>query len=532
MEENFNNNYLTKINLPYVIYEFNGKIFSLFKTSQYLINLLGINNYKELNDLNMSGFLHQADKESFQKAIEQVVKTKKPLSLKIHFYNLVKKEYFPFTVELSIYKWTNNSKQILLHFIALEKKGYLGNDSLINSIEKLELQEKNNRIKELQAIQKARNTFSARMSHDLRTPMNAIINFAQFGATETENIKDKEYFTEIEKASKYMLELLNDILNFDKIELKKLIINKQTINLLTNLNNIYSVLTQKAQEKNIKITTNINTINPNTYIITDALKEKQIFSNILSNAIKYTPQGGNITWTVEIETVSKNKLYQRHMIKDNGIGMSKEFQKKMFLPFIRENDNSFLAEESSGLGLAIVKSIVTALKGEISCKSKLGEGTTFTIKLPCKIASEKDIEAYKKAKIERKHLPIHNLKKESLNLLICEDNLINQKVLKMILEKEGYKVTLANNGQEGLELAKKNEYALIIMDIKMPILNGLEAAKAIRLFDKKIPIIALSANVFETDIKKSKEAGMNVHLAKPIDRHTLLLTIDSLTKLI
>ncbi|NLY81775.1 MAG: response regulator, partial [Clostridiales bacterium] len=252
------------------------------------------------------------------------------------------------------------------------------------------------------------------------------------------------------------------------------------------------------------------------YYKVDVMRLNQISINILSNAIKCTKGGGKIVWSNRI-VEEENKVYLVQTIKDNGVGMSEEFQKVLFEPFTQEANPETKNELGTGLGLAITKNLISIMGGSIEFKSKLNKGTQFTITIPLEIATKEEIEQYKTINIKDKtEVDLSNKK-----ILLCEDVEINARIIKKMLESKKLIVDLAENGKIGIDMAKKNKYDAIIMDIRMPIVDGIAATKEIRKFNKNIPIIALSANAYKEDIELSLEAGMNAHLSKPVNKDLL-----------
>lgn len=355
--------------------------------------------------------------------------------------------------------------------------------------------------------------FLAKISHDMRTPLASIIGISEFGLDEIENNIYRDYFKQINQSGKYLLGLINDILQTSRLENGevKLEIKPQYIKEIYN--DIENIVVQRAKQKNIKFDIDIDDCGFE-YLKLDRVHSNQVIINLLNNAIKYTPKGGTVIWKSR-QIKQDNCIYCEHIIEDNGIGISEHFQKKMFLPFEREEKASDI--EGIGMGLAIVRRLIDLMDGEIDCKSKKGRGTIFTVKIKASQCTEEEymneIFGYKQEIIEK------NL--SGKKILVCEDIGINVKIVKKILSQKGIIIDVAKNGEIGVQKAKQNDYIAILMDIRMPKMNGLEATKEIRKFDKQIPIIALSANAYEEDIEKSLEVGMNAHVAKPIERNKL-----------
>lgn len=355
--------------------------------------------------------------------------------------------------------------------------------------------------------------FMARMSHDMRTPMNAIISISDFGVEENRNSKDVDYFKQIKTSSLYLLGLLNDILETQKLESDKIELTETVFSFSTLFNEINNIIRYKALRKHVDFEVDFDYRYDKYNILADKKRLEQVILNIINNAIKYTKPFGKVMWKTRLKKYPKSIKFI-HTITDNGVGISEDFQEKMFEAFTQETNEMSDKEFGTGLGLAIVNNIVSLMKGDIKCKSSLGKGTRFTITIEHKISSismkssNNSAQMYSNALVGKK-------------ILVCEDNIINSKIILKILEKHGIITDLAVNGKEGVEKSISNEYDLILMDIRMPIMDGLEATIEIRRFNSDVPIIAVSANAYEEDIKKSLSVGMNAHLAKPIDKDEL-----------
>ncbi len=367
---------------------------------------------------------------------------------------------------------------------------------------------------EAQRADNVKTDFLSRMSHDMRTPLTAILGLSDFGIEESKEALSINYFKKIKSSSQYLSILLNDVLEIKKIESGEIVINNHPFYLPDTLKHIKTMVNPRTIEKNIKF--QIIPINSNYgpfYVNNDEVRMSEILVNLLNNAIKYTQKSGEITWTFELK---QNPLVIHNTISDNGIGMSETFQKKMFQKYSQEQNIYSGAEGGSGLGLSIVKNLVDLVDGTIECKSKLNEGTTFTVDLPLEETTKIEFEKYNLKGFDGSHDILFNK-----HILICEDTNINTVIVSKILSKYNITIDIAENGEIGVDKAKTNKYDAILMDIRMPIMNGLEATKEIRKFDKQIPIIALSANAYKEDIDKSLKAGMNAHLSKPIEADQL-----------
>ena len=371
--------------------------------------------------------------------------------------------------------------------------------------------------------EKSKSDFFARMTHDMRTPLNATINFSKFGIEESASSRDISYFRQIKNSSQYLLALMNDILDMQQMENRKLKLYKEYVDFYELSDDVYMMMKDGAEAKNIEFTyeSRIPDLALDRYQIIDIIRVKQILTNVLSNAIKYTDNYGKVKWISRIvNSVSGQRLLTFDII-DNGIGMSEEFQQELYEPFSQDANSHSFVDGGVGLGMAITKNLVGLMDGRIECLSSLGNGTTFTIYLPVEFITKQKYEEMKKIKEGPSKVVLDNIR-----VLAVEDNAINLKILKRVLIESKMVVDVAVNGAEAVEKAKANEYDIILMDIRMPVMDGIEASKQIRRFNQSIPIIAVSANAFVDDVNKSVSAGMNAHIAKPINRNELLATIN------
>ena len=397
-------------------------------------------------------------------------------------------------------------------------------------------------LEKAQEASQAKTEFLSRMSHDIRTPMNAVINLTDLALQEPISDTVREYLEKSMVSSKFLLGLINDILDMSRIESGTMVMKKENLTRTEFLNAVETVVMPLVRQKNINFH---GELNPGEYTISvDKLRFYQIFFNLLSNAVKFTPEGGDVWFTVENLEVENDKLRIRFSVRDNGIGMSEEFQEHLFEPFAQEHSELSAKTTGTGLGLPIVKSLVDAMDGTISVKSKLGEGTEISVVmdvdivaraelLPSKASTSATESAPASADSDSTSAPASTSASapsalKGLKVLLVEDNEINTYVARIILENGGCVVSEANNGEKAVEAFSESEpytYDAILMDVRMPIMDGLEATKAIRALDRpdavSVPIIAMTADAFDDERLHTIEAGMNYHLTKPIETDQL-----------
>ena len=384
--------------------------------------------------------------------------------------------------------------------------------------------------KKAEAANEAKTEFLQRMSHDIRTPINGIrglVNMADHYAEDME--KQTEFRTKVKEASNLLLELVNDVLDMSKLESGEIVLEEIPFNLSSISREVFVVIEQMAAEQNIRVVWEKKEITHRDFIGSPGYV-KRVMMNILSNAVKYNKENGQIYIScVEIPSEQPEMTTMEFVCRDTGIGMAEEFQKHIFEPFAQEHTGSRAKFAGTGLGMAISKKLVEEMGGTITFESEKGVGTTFVIRVPFKIDPDAD------KREEQKEVSEKSIK--GLHILLAEDNELNMEIAEFVLQNEGAEVTKAWNGQETVELFRKSEsgeFDVILMDIMMPVLNGYEAARRIRSLDredaKKIPIIAMTANAFTEDRIRAKEAGMDEHVAKPVDAELLIKVIHKLVK--
>ena len=384
--------------------------------------------------------------------------------------------------------------------------------------------------KKAEAANEAKTEFLQRMSHDIRTPINGIcgmVNMADHYADDME--KQKEYRTKVKEASNLLLELVNDVLDMSKLESGEIVLEEIPFNLSSIYREVFVVIEQVAAEQNLQIVWEKKEITHRD-LIGSPRYVKRVMMNILSNAMKYNRENGHIYIScIEIPSGQPETTTMEFVCRDTGIGMTEEFQKHIFEPFAQEHAGSRTRFSGTGLGMPISKKLIEKMGGTITFESAEGIGTTFVIRVPFKI----DLDTDKRE--EQKDVSEKSIK--GLHILLAEDNELNMEIAEFVLENEGAEVTKAWNGQEAVELFRNSEpgeFDAILMDIMMPVMNGYEATKMIRSLEredaKAIPIIAMTANAFTEDRIRAKEAGMDEHIAKPVDVKLLVKVIHRLSR--
>ena len=375
---------------------------------------------------------------------------------------------------------------------------------------------------------KAKTDFLSNMSHDIRTPMNAIIGITILMKNELHQPeKLAEHLGKLESSGQLLLGIINDILDMSRIESGKTTLNVEKMNLPKQISQLDSIIRQQAGQRSQTFTVESHLQHEN--VLADPNRLKQVLMNILSNAVKYTPTGGHIR--LELDELPRNEHYARYrfVVQDDGIGMSEDYQKTLFEPFTREEKSGTNKVQGTGLGMAITKSVVDLMGGSISVESATDKGTRFEVVLEFPIDTEADTVQEAQMLPEEGEIasPLSGMK-----FLCAEDNAINAEILQMLLEASGASCTICSNGQEIVDTfagVKPGDYDIILMDVQMPIMDGLEATRRIRSGEnplgKTIPILAMTANAFLEDMQKSKEAGMDEHLSKPVDIRALEQTV-------
>jgi len=382
------------------------------------------------------------------------------------------------------------------------------------SVQKARALQKQNEL--LEKTNTAKSEFLAKMSHDIRTPLNIIIGMEGLAEEEQDPAVVRSYLSDIRISSKFLLGLVNDILDMSKIEHGKLELVPEPGTVQELIRQLVTLTAPLCGQKHITFTSSSEGL-PSTPVLFDKLRCNQIFYNLLSNAVKFTPEGGKISFLAEPAEGKEGNVTVRFSVSDSGIGMSKEFQTHLFEPFSQEQNRVNKKGIGTGLGLSIASSLVRQMGGTITVASETGKGTTFTVLLAFPTAEEK-MKATKKVDIDL----------SGKRILLAEDHPLNREIAIRQLEKLGCNVTEAEDGKEAVDLFSASEegtFDAILMDIRMPVMDGHEATRRIRTLDRRdakdIPIIAMSANAFEEDKEASIRSGMQMHLSKPLDKETL-----------
>ena len=383
-----------------------------------------------------------------------------------------------------------------------------------------------------QEASRSKSSFLANMSHDIRTPMNAIIGITSLIRYDAGN-KGKviEYADKIDTSSQHLLGIINDVLDMSKIEAGKTVFKYSDFSLLDFIQELDTIFHSQISEKKQTFTITKENIR-HEWVNGDRVHLMQIFSNLLSNAIKYTQEGGEILLLAE-ECGSNSSVYAKYrfLVSDNGMGMSADFKDTIFDPFTRAENSLTSKIQGTGLGMAITRNLVEAMGGTIDVESEPGQGSCFEVLIDLKIAGDRSVSLSSQAETDE---PDDNIL-QGMHFLCAEDNELNAEILMELLKIEGAACTICENGEKILKAFEQSvpgDYDMILMDVQMPVMNGYEAAKAIRSSShelaKKIPIIAMTANAFSEDIQHSLAAGMNAHISKPVDMKTLEKTVRSI----
>ena len=427
--------------------------------------------------------------------------------------------------------------------LAEQKAEYEKRNNEIQTQAMKEMEESNKKLKKAKNIttealqtaenaNKAKTDFLSNMSHDIRTPMNAIIGMTSLIRHDAGNkAKVIEYADKIDISSQHLLGIINNVLDMSKIEAGKTVFKYTDFSILDFITELNTIFHSQIDEKNQTLTIIKENIR-HEWVNGDQVHLMQIFSNLVSNAVKYTQEGGKIQFLVE-ECETKSSVYAKYrfLVSDNGMGMSADFKDTIFDAFTRAESSMTNKIQGTGLGMAITKNLVEAMGGTIDVESELGQGSCFEVLIDLRIAEDRFVSSAEQAE---KDEPAGNVLK-GMRFLCAEDNELNAEILMELLKIEGAECTICENGKKVLEAFEQSapgDYDMILMDVQMPVMNGYEATKAIRRSShelaKTIPIIAMTANAFSEDIQHSLAAGMNAHVSKPVEMKVLEKTIRSI----
>ena len=382
-------------------------------------------------------------------------------------------------------------------------------------------------VENAESANRAKSTFLFNMSHDIRTPMNAIIGYADLASRHLDDpAKLEKYMENIQVCGQNLLMLLNNVLDLARIENDKTEMEYSVSDVDKDFRNCVAMFQNQADSKGQTLTVTAHLLYP--YVYADIPHLTEVCTNLVSNAVKYTGAGGTIHCDVTQKPGKKEGWCDMVVtVADNGIGMSQEFQKHIFEPFERERTSTVSKVEGSGIGMGIVKKLVELMSGTVEVESKIGVGSTFTVTIPCRIVSGDETQA------KRETNPSDQKCLCGTRILLTEDNDLNAEIAVELLQEEGCTVDRAKDGVECVDMLEKaanGTYQMILMDIQMPVMNGYDAAKKIRRMDDPqkagIPIIAMTANAFSEDKQAALDVGMNDHIAKPINMNTLVPTIQ------
>ena len=384
------------------------------------------------------------------------------------------------------------------------------------------------RLSAAEEASKAKTFFLSNMSHDIRTPLNAIIGYTTLANGEGVTLEEKSgYIDKIGIAGRQLLDIVNDVLDMSRIESGKFILEPTCVNLENCAREVCDLVRVQLEAKKIRLSLSCDI--SHKWVLCDKVMMDRAVMNLLCNAGKFTEENGSVSLQLKELAGSEGTGRYEIRIKDTGIGMSREFVERLFVPFERERTSTVSKIQGTGLGLAITKSIVDMMGGDISVQTEKGKGTEFTITVDFPLAEP----AEEICSCEGEEVSF-----EGLRALLVEDNMINMEIAQMLLDQAGFVIETAENGKIALEMTAASEpgyYDVILMDIQMPVMDGYTAAQAIRALPDPglagIPIIAMTANAFQEDIKKAEEAGMNGHIAKPLDIPDMKATLQRVLKM-
>lgn len=406
------------------------------------------------------------------------------------------------------------------------KKKMLKNLKRENAVLREENQLLKTAVLQAENASKTKSVFLSHMSHDIRTPLNGIIGMTGIAV---KNFEDKERvfdcLKKIDSSSKHLVSLINDILDMSRIESGKIVINHEMMEMQEVVDHCVSIAQSLLSERKVDFVRGFGVFK-HPVLVGDELHLRQILINILGNAIKFTPDGGKIFFQVREISAECGKAVYHFEIEDTGIGMKPDFMERIWDSFTQENSGNCSREKGTGLGMAITKKLVDLMGGTIKVDSELGVGSKFVVEMTF------DIGIGEKRNVETTEEPEVGL--DGMKILLVEDIEMNMEIAKIMLEDAGIDVSIAENGQKAVNIfnnSPADDFAAILMDVRMPVMDGLAATNTIRALPRMdaatVPIIAMTADAYDEDVRKTKEAGMNAHLTKPIDQEELLQTLKN-----
>ncbi len=485
-------------------------------------NILGVAQYlrKHCTDPDVERVIRETSMPYVKEQLEK---------MPVHMTSYTLRENHRIVHKQALYTYLDDEKQILLCATQDLSDTY--------ALEEKQKKELKNALQTAEQANRAKTEFFSRISHDMRTPMNGILGMVELSEQEEDIEVLRHNIDKIKESGQYLLSLINDTLDFQRIESGRMQLDSVIVKSRLILESIIDMVKVSAEEKNIEFKVINHNIDFKWYVKLDPVRIKQLFINLLSNAIKFTPEGGTVYMEFRCLERRENKSFCQIKIKDTGIGMSQDFIRYgIFKPFSQEYNQYSSGYAGSGLGLSIVHKLIELMGGSIMVESQLGVGTTFIIEMEFEHVAEAD--RVEEERLEKEQYDLKKLEDlDGKRILLVEDHPLNAEIVQKLLEKVDCRIIWRKDGAEGVECYERSMlqyFDAVLMDIRMPVMDGMEATKAIRALNrvdaKRVPIIALTANAYEEDIKNVIQAGANAHLAKPVDPQQLYQTLADHTK--
>lgn len=469
--------------------------------------LFGLDVNSPLTKTTFTRYLDQNQLQQLEPLFKSLILHEKPIYTSIEFHIDQEKYQSILYAEIKYVDhepWIIGYSELISHQFLMDRMSQLSFDQLLKDRLKSLEEERNT----FEIANQMKSTFIANMSHEIRTPMNSIIGYTHLLETHINTLEQKDFVNRIHQASTHLLSIVNDILDVSKIEAGKIMIEHLPFNFVHMLDSIKQLFEASFESK--KLYFDIDTVNVPTFVVGDEKRIRQIIINLVGNALKFTEHGG-VSLVAKSQAIDNQHIKVTLTIKDTGIGMSKAQLEKLFKPFEQAQTSTARLYGGTGLGLAISRELAYLMHGELTCESTLNGGTQFELNLPLQLDIE-NLDSIEKASYQPK---------EHSKILLAEDNLLNRKLAERILSNMHMDVVTAENGSVAFELTQKQSFDLIIMDMQMPIMNGIDACQNIRKHDQATPIIAMTANHTAEDQKRAIDAGMNDYITKPIDPKSL-----------